>query len=383
MSRGSAAARPPRRSGFAASTFLGLLLVAGSGLALAELSDASGGPTITSFGASPTSLVLGNSTTIAVSATGGVGTLTYNYTSLPPGCLGSNGPSVSCAPTRSGPYVLSVLVTDGDGSSTSATANLSVAAVGVGTSGPEITSFGATPDPVSIETSTEIAVAAQGGVGGLSYSYPELPPGCSTDNASSILCSPTSNGTFAIYALVTDAAGHRAGVVGSVTVGSGSLPAPAIASFSAAPERLHLGGGTTLSAVVLGGVPPLSFIYTELPAGCSGDDVASVSCTPQQTGNFSVELQVTDALGRAARSTAHVLVLPALPTTSVPSGPSGASGLAEFESPVGAGSVAFVGAAALAVAMVESGLRQRRLKAEGEAIGRALRPEPPPDPPGG
>jgi hypothetical protein len=68
---------------------------------------------ITFFTASPTSLDPGEKVTFTVTTSGGDGALSYSYANLPAGCLSVNATSLSCYPTSSGNYLITVTVTDG------------------------------------------------------------------------------------------------------------------------------------------------------------------------------------------------------------------------------------------------------------------------------
>jgi len=83
-------------------------------------------PSITSFTASPVSLSAGEEVTLSVSASGGYGPLTYSYANLPAGCLSANATTISCTPTSSGNYRITVTVTDRSGESATSTLNIRV-----------------------------------------------------------------------------------------------------------------------------------------------------------------------------------------------------------------------------------------------------------------
>jgi PKD repeat protein len=81
---------------------------------------------ITSFTAYPTSLDFGEKITFAVSTSGGYGALSYEYTNLPGGCQSTNATTLSCTPTSSGNYDVTVTVTDRAGKTTTATVSIMV-----------------------------------------------------------------------------------------------------------------------------------------------------------------------------------------------------------------------------------------------------------------
>jgi PKD repeat protein len=83
-------------------------------------------PSITAFTASPTSLFPDDKLTFDVSVSGGYGTLSYSYANLPPGCLSTNSTSLTCYPTSSGNYRVTVTVTDRAMESANATTIITV-----------------------------------------------------------------------------------------------------------------------------------------------------------------------------------------------------------------------------------------------------------------
>ncbi|MCI4350722.1 MAG: hypothetical protein L3K15_04340 [Thermoplasmata archaeon] len=72
-------------------------------------------PTVTAFVASAASFVLGNTTTLTVTATGGTGALRYAYAGLPSTCPSVNAATLSCQPTAAGTFSVTVTATDSQG----------------------------------------------------------------------------------------------------------------------------------------------------------------------------------------------------------------------------------------------------------------------------
>lgn len=167
------------------------------------VSAPAGYPTV-SLAASPASLVLGNSTTFQVTVTGGTGPFTYAYTSLPTGCTNSNSATLACTPTAVGNYDTYVNVTDANGHSGSGSAPVTVTAPPT-VSKPQITSFTASSNPVTVGSTTQFSVKVTGGVTPYSFAYSGLPTGCANVNTSAFTCSPTATGTFNVTVVVTDA----------------------------------------------------------------------------------------------------------------------------------------------------------------------------------
>ncbi|MDE1879083.1 MAG: hypothetical protein KGI89_00910, partial [Euryarchaeota archaeon] len=85
-----------------------------------------GGPEISSLRAWPSSPTVGSGVLLTVAARPSLGTLTYLYTSLPPGCATLDSPLLACAPRQPGSYVVSVEVTDASGRTVAGTLALTV-----------------------------------------------------------------------------------------------------------------------------------------------------------------------------------------------------------------------------------------------------------------
>ncbi|MCI4318689.1 MAG: hypothetical protein L3K23_00960 [Thermoplasmata archaeon] len=83
-------------------------------------------PSVTTFAASPSPVVVGATTAISVTVTGGTGVLSFVYAGLPTGCASANASSLSCVPKAAGSFALSVTVTDQLGASTQSNATLVV-----------------------------------------------------------------------------------------------------------------------------------------------------------------------------------------------------------------------------------------------------------------
>ena len=85
-----------------------------------------GGPTITSFTASPPAVPVGKTAYLNVTTAGGVPPLHYVYTGLPQGCMTADQPSLPCAPTAPGGFLVRTYVNDSASHSANATVALVV-----------------------------------------------------------------------------------------------------------------------------------------------------------------------------------------------------------------------------------------------------------------
>lgn len=187
-----------------------------------------GSPEINSFGAEPAALVLGNETTITVSAAEGSAVLGYSYGGLPPGCSGGNVTAFTCRPSVAGAYVVTVGVTDPAGHSTQANLDLNVAPAGVG-GGPYVTAFSASPDRIPLGNSTIFLVVPlpeANGSGAVTFSYDDLPRGCTSQNVTRLACTPKAGGTYTIRVMAQNAQGNRTTVGAELTVLSPGGPKP-------------------------------------------------------------------------------------------------------------------------------------------------------------
>ncbi|MCI4351038.1 MAG: hypothetical protein L3K15_05960 [Thermoplasmata archaeon] len=112
--------------GFAAGVFVSLEVTVGSGAV---------SPSVTSFLPSPSSISLGASTVLFVTATRSYSPFTYSYGGLPPGCFTADTPTLPCTPTSVGVFYIEVNVTNAGGGSAYSTTILTVHAASSGTNG--------------------------------------------------------------------------------------------------------------------------------------------------------------------------------------------------------------------------------------------------------
>ncbi|MCI4356170.1 MAG: hypothetical protein L3K18_03360 [Thermoplasmata archaeon] len=84
-------------------------------------------PAIASFGSSAANVTIGSALTFRATAEGGTGYLIFTYTGLPSGCDGANSSVLTCAPTASGTYGVTLAIRDAvGGHATSASVTLRV-----------------------------------------------------------------------------------------------------------------------------------------------------------------------------------------------------------------------------------------------------------------
>lgn len=248
---------------------------------------------ITSFSASPNPVTVGSSTTISVGASGGTTPYAYSYTGLPSGCSSSDTGALSCVPTSSGSFTVTVEVTDSASpmQSASATTTLVVNAAPLA-----VETFTASPNPATEFASVGFTVVADGGSGSYSYAYSGTPPGCTLSGGATPSCTPTASGTYTVEVTVTDQSSPQetASATLTLTVNPSGTPL-GITSFTATPNPGGLNSPMTFSVGVAGGTPSYTYTYSDLPTGCTTEDLAEFTCTPSHVGTFVVSVEVTDS----------------------------------------------------------------------------------------
>jgi YVTN family beta-propeller protein len=73
--------------------------------------------------------------------------------------------------------------------------------------------------------------------------------------------------------------------------------------FQASPSSLVLGGTSYLNVSAAGGLPPYTYAYTGLPAGCSTASTSTLACKPTATGSFTIRVYVNDTKGNSSSAT--------------------------------------------------------------------------------
>lgn len=239
----------------------------------------------------PGLLDLGGAARIRADPTGGTGSYTMNWSSLPPGCTGGNSTIFVCFPTQAGNWSINLTVRDSSGRSVkAATVNLFVAP------DPSIPSISASPALIDVGMTTTLSATESGGTAPLTYSWSGLPAGCSSSNTRSLSCTPTAAGNFSVTIGVVDQIGYAAYNSTLLTVDAQL----AITALRSSSSTLDLGQTVFLSTGAAGGTGAHSFTWTGLPSGCSGSNSTSIVCTPTATGNYSVGIRVSDRLGEVA-----------------------------------------------------------------------------------
>lgn len=254
---------------------------------------------ITSFTATPSTFVIGNATKLAVSVTGGVSPYIYSYTGLPAGCTTVNASTLSCRPSVTGPYSITVTVKDEKGKEATMTASIDVETVGALV----ITSFTVTPASPSVGSPMQLSVKVTGGKAPYAYSYSNLPPPCTSSNSWNLTCTPGTNGTYKIVVTVTDSGKNSTSSNTTVDV-TGVAPALTV-SMTSNMASVTAGSPIVLTASASGGTGPYHYVWVLNGVAQTSPQVSNTWDTTLSTaGTYSFQVKVIDATGLTVESKA-------------------------------------------------------------------------------
>jgi hypothetical protein len=267
---------------------------------------APGAPVISSFGVLPSGTDVNASVTLRATIVGGAPPYTFNYAGLPPGCTTHSTATLSCRPASAGAFTVSLHVTDSAGNSTDGALALNV------NPRPALVDLAITPASLVVGQSLGVDAVFAGGTAPFSIVVTGLPPGCLVVTVAVFSCVPSAAGNFSIRVTESDSVGVSANGSGLVSVAAPPAVGPfEIAQFSVAPAEVTVGGTVVVSTTTTGGLLPLSFDYVGLPAGCTTLNVPAFFCTPTESGNFTVQAEVTDSTPLHRFATALLLVIAA------------------------------------------------------------------------
>ncbi len=247
-------------------------------------------PIISSFAATPASIIAGNSTTVNWATTGATGI------AVTPGTFASTSASgsVVLSPTATTTYTLTA-------TNTSGTATATVVVTVTQPSLPTISSFTANPTSITL-----------GGISVLSWTTSgattlNIAPGnlASTSASGTVNVSPETTTTYVLTA--TNAAGS---VTASATVTLTSTGGPLSITTTSCPGGTQNTAYAGCTIAATGGTPPYSFSvddsgnYPPLPEGLTMDSSSGEITSPLigGQGTYTPEIIVTDATSATAKA---------------------------------------------------------------------------------
>lgn len=245
------------------------------------------------------------------SANGGLTPYSFQWDLSAVGCTnqttGNRTLWVSCSPTIAGTHQVSVVAVDANGW------NSNIAGAFVTFGGRPTISI--TPAPSVTESGLYTVFTATVGSGSFNYVWTLTPTAACAPSGSVTYknCTWSAAGTYAVNLTLTNAAGY----VNSTNVSYVVLSNPS-GLLKETRSDLDIGQSVRLTTVVAGGVAPYTFTWLNLPGGCPSVNRSSVTCTPTMSGNFSVSVKLSDALGFNATTNAVNFTVVGGPTLLTP-----------------------------------------------------------------
>ncbi len=257
-------------------------------------------PTFVAFTAVPSTIDVGQTTTLYANTSGGTAPLAYSYSGLPRGCATFDLASLGCTPLSSGIVTIDVTVVDAFGWNATSFLTLTVDPA------LNVSAFAVSAAAIDVGQPVKLWLNASGGTGLLSFAYGGLPGGCTPALTAATQCTPTSTGTFTLTGTVTDSVGFSVVAQVALTVN----PDPLVSGLLATPASVDVHQTATINASETGGTSPLTWHYAGLPTGCSGADQATIVCVPSVAGAYTITVSVTDRFGQSSQLGVAFLVNP-------------------------------------------------------------------------
>ncbi|MGI0132889.1 MAG: hypothetical protein ACREDK_07370 [Thermoplasmata archaeon] len=171
---------------------------------------------IRSFTANESAPAAGTPLGMTVHVDGAVGTVSYTYTGLPGGCTSSDTPDLVCSPWEAGHFLVRLTVHDGLDRVAHASLPLAISTERP----PTISDFVIAPSPARPGAIVTFVVSASGGVGELTYTFEQLPPGCAGPSEPAFQCIVNTSGSYEVTVMVADVNGVASQASANLIVGA-------------------------------------------------------------------------------------------------------------------------------------------------------------------
>jgi outer membrane protein assembly factor BamB len=242
-------------------------------------------------------LDVGQSQLFTSNVSGGATPYSYQWYLDGTPATGATGPTWIFAPASFGSYTVYVNVTDALGAvATSGTVPVTV-------NGP--LSISIAPSSVTMDVGQQKLFTSTVSGGTSPFSYQWYSNGTAVPGATSSTWNftPSSSGSYTVYANVTDSVGFTAkSNIATVAVN----PALSV-GISPTSIVMNVGQSQVFASNVSGGTPPYSYQWYLNDAPVSGAASSNWTFTPTSTGSYTVYAKVNDTIGTQATSnTAHV-----------------------------------------------------------------------------
>ena len=244
------------------------------------------------------------------------GPYSFNYSESSPsaGCIFTNNSVVTCSPTSNGSFNISVRVRNSEGESATATSPTLVVGPLLQTT-LNVSSF----TPLLGQTVAFVANVT-GGASPYNYTWSGFPPGCVSEDKPAVGCLPTQADNYNITVHVRDQNNVTVNATASIHVifdFNVVIPAstPVGKQLTIMVNTNETFNGSAINKTALfrpaGGYGTFTYSYSGLPPGCTSADIAVLTCTPTQSGKYSVTVSVHDQIGDHQTHTVLVNIVPA------------------------------------------------------------------------
>lgn len=225
-------------------------------------------------------------------ATGGTADYTYAVaagSTLPAGLTLSSTGSLAGMPTQAGTFNFSITVTDAKGCTATTAHSLVV------TNTLTLANLTLPDGTVGLGYPAQVVPAATGGSTPYTYTAINLPAGLTFNPTTrEITGTPTVAGSFVITVNVSDADGNTASINYPIVIKN----ALALATTSLAVGTVGSNYPTQVLPAATGGTPGYTYIASNLPPGLVFNPTTrEITGVPTTVGNFTVSVQVADAVG--------------------------------------------------------------------------------------
>ena len=247
--------------------------------------------------ATSTTLDVAQSVVLNATAHGLIAGFTFAWVRLPTGCASTNRSLIACTPAGAGSFAVSMSVTDAAG--------LQLYTFPITVLVNPSPSASATGVPLSGRVPLQVSFTASASGGTPPFTMAWVFGDGRTGTGSNPTHTYFTGGVFPVRLWANDSLGASASAFLNVS----AIP-QLVLHLAVVPATTHVGSNVTIFANATGGTGTYSYLYTGLPQGCSTANLSVLQCSPSTTGNFSVNVTVTDSGGVSTALTSALSVLP-------------------------------------------------------------------------
>jgi DNA-binding beta-propeller fold protein YncE len=238
----------------------------------------------------------------------------YRYSESTPlaNCAFADSPSITCTPTGTGSFQVSVILTDFSGVTATNTSPV------VDVYPALVVNLSISDTHPNIGQAVETVANTSGGSAPYTYYWGALPPGCTPVYEPTLGCIVTQSGVFNVTIIVEDA--------NRVEISPAPLSVDVIFNFSvSAPAAVVVNQSFTIEVQTYGTSTDsirtapdqglYQYSYVGLPPGCQSSNTSSLTCTPTRAGTYLITVSVN---GPSGEHNSNSLVVKVEPPSLVP-----------------------------------------------------------------